>query len=432
MEAGALFTKGFGEGMFGFDHDKGMEMIKHPALIPLVKGNTFGCKYSIDKRISNCTINGKGEKDMIIGTVKERKQHEYRVALTPDNATAYTAAGHLVYVETGAGEGAGFPDTEYIEAGAKILPTMEEVYASVDMMVKVKEPMPEEYPLLRPGLILYAYLHLAADKSQAEVLARSKIKAIAYETMVDNGGLPCLRPMSEIAGRLSIQEGAKYIESSYGGRGILLGGVPGVERGEVVIVGGGIAGTYAAKASIGMGAQVTLLDINLARLQYLDDIFGAGITTLYASERNVMRAISKADLVVGTVLVPGASTPKIIRREHLKIMKHGAVIVDVSIDQGGCCETSRVTYHDDPVFIEEGVVHYCVGNMPGAVPRTSTVALTNATLGYGLQIADLGLEEASKKNKAVATGVNYYEGKCTNVNVSRALNVDYYDLMSLI
>ncbi|HZK57437.1 MAG TPA: alanine dehydrogenase [Clostridia bacterium] len=369
---------------------------------------------------------------MIIGTIKERKQHEYRVGITPDNAAAYTAAGHLVYIETGAGDGAGFPDADYIEAGAEILLTMEEVYASVDMMVKVKEPLPEEYKLLRPGLILYAYLHLATDKQQAEALAKSKTNAIAYETMVDNGGLPCLRPMSEIAGRLSIQEGAKYIESSYGGRGILLGGVPGVERGEVVIVGGGIAGTYAAKASIGMGAQVTVLDINLARLQYLDDIFGTGVTTLYASERNIRRAVSKADLVVGTVLVPGGVTPKVIRREHLKFMKNGAVIVDVSIDQGGCCETSKITYHDDPVFIEEGVVHYCVGNMPGAVPRTSTVALTNATLAYGLQIANLGLKEAARKNRVIATGVNYYNGVCTNMNVSKSLNVEYRDLMSLI
>ena len=363
---------------------------------------------------------------------KRRKQHEYRVGITPDNAAAYTAAGHTVYIETGAGDGAGFPDADYIEAGAKVLPTMEDVYTSVDMMVKVKEPLPEEYKFLRPGLILYAYLHLATDRQQAEALAKSKTSAIAYETMVDNGGLPCLRPMSEIAGRLSIQEGAKYIESSYGGRGILLGGVPGVERGEVVIVGGGIAGTYAAKASIGMGAQVTVLDINLARLQYLDDIFGTGVTTLYASERNTRRAVSKADLVVGTVLVPGGVTPKVIRREHLKFMKKGAVIVDVSIDQGGCCETSKITYHDDPVFIMDGVVHYCVGNMPGAVPRTSTVALTNATLGYGLQIANLGLEEAAKKNKAIATGVNYYNGICTNMNVAKSLNVEYRDLMSLI
>ena len=369
---------------------------------------------------------------MKIGTVRERKQHEYRVGLTPDNVVAYINAGHQVFIEKGAGEGAGFSDEEYVAAGAVVLPTITEVYNSVDMLVKVKEPMPEEYPLLRDDLILYTYLHLAADRPQAEAIAKAGTKAVAYETMVDNGSLPCLRPMSEIAGRLSIQEGAKYIESKYGGRGILLGGVPGVERGEVVVVGGGIAGTYAAKAAIGMGAQVTVIDINLQRLQYLDDIFGTGITTLYASEKNIARALSKADLVIGTVLVPGGSTPKLIRREHLKLMKKGAVIVDVAIDQGGCCESSHVTYHDDPVFIEEGIVHYCVGNMPGAVPRTSTIALTNATLRYGLLIANLGLETAAKQNSTVATGVNYYHGKCTNKNVSKALNVDFYELNQLI
>ena len=369
---------------------------------------------------------------MIIGTVRERKQHEYRVGITPDNAVEYIKAGHTVYVETKAGEGAGFSDKEYEEVGAKILPTIEDVYKSVDMLVKVKEPLPEEYPLLRSGMILYTYLHLAADKAQADAIAAAGTKAVAYETMEDKGGLPCLRPMSEIAGRLSIQEGAKYIESSYGGRGILLGGVPGVERGEVVIVGGGIAGTYAAKAAIGMGAQVTVIDINLQRLQYLDDIFGAGVTTLYASEKNIARALAKADLVVGTVLVPGASAPKLVRREHLKNMKHGAVIVDVAIDQGGCCETSKVTYHDDPVFIEEGVVHYCVGNMPGAVPRTSTIALTNATLSYGLQIANMGLENAAKESSVIATGINFYEGKCTNKNVAKALGYEFHNINTLM
>lgn len=369
---------------------------------------------------------------MIVGTVRERKQHEYRVGITPDNAVAYVKAGHTVYVETGAGIGAGFSDEEYIAAGAKILPTMEEVYGTVDMLVKVKEPLPEEYDLLRDGMILYTYLHLAADKPQAEAIRKAGTKAVAYETMQDKGTLPCLRPMSEIAGRLSIQEGAKYIESAYGGRGILLGGVPGVERGEVVIVGGGIAGTYAAKAAIGMGAQVTVIDINLQRLQYLDDIFGAGVTTLYASEANISRAVAKADLVVGTVLIPGASAPKLVRREHLKNMKKGAVIVDVAIDQGGCCETSHVTYHDDPIFIEEGVVHYCVGNMPGAVPRTSTIALTNATLSYGLQIANMGLEAAAKANNTIATGVNFYEGICTNQNVAKALGYEYQELMNVM
>ena len=369
---------------------------------------------------------------MKIGTVRERKQHEYRVGITPDHAEVYVKAGHQVFVETGAGVGSGFPDSEYEEAGAVILPSMQAVYETVDMMVKVKEPMPEEYPLLKRDLILYTYLHLAADRPQADAIAQKGVKAVAYETIYEGGGLPCLRPMSEIAGRLSIQEGAKYIESAYGGRGILLGGVPGVERGKVVIVGGGIAGTYAAKAAIGMGAQVTVLDVSLQRLQYLDDIFGAGITTLFCSERNIIRSLKEADLVIGTVLVPGGSTPKLIRREHLSMMKRGAVIVDVAIDQGGCCETSHVTYHDNPVFIEEGIVHYCVGNMPGAVPRTSTIALTNATLRYGLQIANMGLETAASVNPAIAAGVNYYCGKCTNQNVASALGVDYYPLLSLL
>lgn len=369
---------------------------------------------------------------MIIGTVKERKQHEYRVGFTPDNASEYVKAGHTVYVETNAGSAAGFTDEEYVKAGAKILPTMEEVYASVDMLIKVKEPLAEEYPLLKKDLILYTYLHLAADKPQAEAIRKAGVKAVAYETIQDKGGLPCLRPMSEIAGRLSIQEGAKYIESAFGGRGILLGGVPGVERGEVVIIGGGIAGTYAAKAAIGMGAQVTLIDINLQRLQYLDDVFGTGITTLYASEKNIVRSLIKADLVIGTVLVPGAKTPKLVRREHLKLMKKGAVIVDVAIDQGGCCESSHVTYHENPVFIEEGIVHYCVGNMPGSVPRTSTIALTNATLKYGLEIANQGLEEAAKNSVAIATGVNFYNGICTNRNVAEALNYEYQDVLSII
>lgn len=369
---------------------------------------------------------------MIIGTVRERKQHEYRVGLTPDNVAVYVRNGHQVFVETGAGEGAGFPDLEYTEAGAKIVKTLDEVYGSVDMLVKVKEPLPNEYALLRPGLILFAYLHLAADRQQSEAIKTKRVKAVAYETIEEQGTLPCLRPMSEIAGRLSIQEGAKYIESAYGGRGILLGGIPGVERGNVVIIGGGTVGTYAAKAAVGMGAHVTVLDINLNRLVYLEDIFGTGISTLYASEKNIAKSLSEADLAVGTVLVPGSATPKLVRREHLKLMKRGAVIVDVAIDQGGCFETSRVTYHDNPVFIEEGVVHYCVGNMPGAVPRTSTIALTNATLRYGLQIANLGLEEAARRSSSVAKGVNYYDGRCTNAGVAKALNEEYCDLASFI
>ena len=370
---------------------------------------------------------------MIIGTTKELKNHEYRVGLTPDNAASFIAAGHTVYVETGAGAGAGFADEEYVAVGAKILSTPKEVFDLSDMIVKVKEPEECEYDLLRDGQILYTYLHLAPNPKLTKALIQKNVKAVAYETITDErGNLPCLRPMSQIAGRLSIQEGAKYIESSYGGRGILLGGVPGVERGKIVIIGGGIAGTYAAKAAVGIDAQVTLLDIDPNRLAYLEDIFGASVTTLYSTEANIVKSLREADLVIGSVLIPGGSTPKLVRREHLKLMKKGAVIVDIAIDQGGCCESSHTTTHDDPVFIEEGVVHYCVGNMPGAVPYTSTVALGNATLRYGLMIANMGLENAAKANAGIANGVNIYCGKCTNKNVAKSLNLEYTELCEVI
>lgn len=365
---------------------------------------------------------------MIIGTTRELKNHEYRVGLTPDNTAAYAAEGHTVLVETGAGIGSGFSDAMYSAAGAKILPTAAEVYAAADMIVKVKEPEPCEYPLLREGQILYTYLHLASNKELAKLLCDRGVKAVAYETIRDkNGNLPCLRPMSQIAGRLSIQEGAKYLERAYGGRGILLGGVPGVERGKIVIIGGGVAGTYAAKAAIGIDAQVTLLDIDPNRLAYLEDIFGASVTTLYSTRENIRRCLAEADLVIGSVLIPGGATPKLVRREDLAIMKQGALIVDIAIDQGGCCESSHVTTHDDPVFIEQGVVHYCVGNMPGAVPYTSTVALSNATIRYGLQIARLGLENAVRADAGLLAGLNCYGGKCVNVNVAKATGLAYTD-----
>ncbi len=363
---------------------------------------------------------------MIIGTTKELKNHEYRVGLTPDNVAAYVAKGNTVFVETGAGLGAGFEDSQYEAAGAVIAQTAAEVYAAAEMIVKVKEPEACEYAMLREGQILFTYLHLAANRELAEVLLQKKITAIAYETISDaQGNLPCLRPMSQIAGRLSIQEGAKYIEKEFGGRGILLGGVPGVERGKIVIIGGGIAGTYAAKAAVGIDAQVTLLDINPNRLAYLEDIFGASVTTLYSTEANIRKAVSEADLVIGSVLIPGGSTPKLIRREHLKLMKKGAVIVDIAIDQGGCCESSHVTIHDDPIFIEEGIVHYCVGNMPGAVPYTSTVALTNSTLRYGLMISTMGAEGAVKADPGFMKGLNTYDGCITNKNVATALEMAY-------
>lgn len=365
---------------------------------------------------------------MIIGTTKELKNHEYRVGITPDNAAAFVAAGHQVLVETCAGIGAGFEDADYLKAGAVIIPTSAEIYRTADMIIKVKEPEECEYDLLCDGKILFTYLHLAPNPALADVLMKKHIKAVAYETITDAAGnLPCLRPMSQIAGRLSIQEGAKYIEKEFGGRGILLGGVPGVERGKIVIIGGGIAGTYAAKAAVGIDAQVTLLDINPNRLAYLEDIFGASVTTLYSTEANIRKALSEADLVIGSVLVPGGATPKLVRREHLKLMKKGAVIVDIAIDQGGCCESSHVTMHDDPIFIEEGIVHYCVGNMPGAVPHTSTIALTNATFRYAMQIAESGLENAVRMNKGLADGLNVYDGKITNRNVASSLHLEYSD-----
>ena len=369
---------------------------------------------------------------MIIGTTKELKNHEYRVGLTPDNVLAYVSHGHTVYVETGAGLGAGFSDKEYEKAGATILATPAEVFAKADMIVKVKELEECEYDYLREGQILYTYLHLAACPGFAKALLEKKAIAIAYETITDGMNLPCLRPMSQIAGRLSVQEGAKYLEKGFGGRGILLGGVPGVERGKIVIIGGGVAGTYAAKAAVGIDAQVTLLDVNANRLAYLEDIFGASVTTLYSTEANIRKALAEADLVIGSVLIPGGSAPKLVRREHLALMKKGAVIVDIAIDQGGCCETSHVTTHDHPIFIEDGIVHYCVGNMPGAVPYTSTVALTNSTLRYGLMLADMGVKKATETDAGLANGVNICLGKCTNLNVAKSLAREYTELCDVI
>ena len=358
---------------------------------------------------------------MIVGCSKELKNHEYRVGITPDNVKEYVSRGHVVLVEKNAGVGAGFNDEDYMKAGARIVETANEIYKTSDMIIKVKEPEPCEYELLKEGQILFTYLHLAPNKELTKVLLDKKITGIAYETIVDkNGFLPCLIPMSQIAGKLAIHEGAKYLQQSFGGRGILLGGVPGVEKGTVVIIGGGTVGLNAAKVATGLGANVIIVDRSLHRLAMLDDIFGASISTLYLNEANIENALRKADLVVCSVLVPGGSTPKLIKREHLKMMKPGAVIVDVSIDQGGCCETSRVTKHDDPIYVEDGIVHYCVGNMPGAVPHTSTIALTNATLKYGLLIADNGVDFLDNLNPSIRAGVNTFNGECVNENVANA------------
>ncbi|MBR5344445.1 MAG: alanine dehydrogenase [Clostridia bacterium] len=370
---------------------------------------------------------------MKIGCVKEIKNNEFRVGLTPDNVKAYIKAGHHVYMEKGAGLGSGFSDNEYVDAGASLIDNAADVWHLCDMMVKVKEPLPEEYALFHEGMILYTYLHLAADPEQMDALLAGKVKAVAYETIQETeGSLPCLAPMSQIAGRLSIQEGAKYLEKKFGGEGILLAGVPGTPKANVVILGGGTVGMNACKIAVGMGANVTILDVNLKRLEELDNMFGAHIQTLVSNDSNVERVLKDADLVIGSVLIPGGSTPKLFKAKYLPEMKDGAVFVDVAIDQGGCGESSHVTTHDDPVYILDGVVHYCVGNMPGAVPRTSTIALTNATLKYGLQIAQKGLETAAKENSAIAAGVNCYLGAITNANVAAAHSRDCAPLASLI
>ncbi len=366
---------------------------------------------------------------MNIGLIKEIKVHEYRVGLTPDCVRAYVNAGHKVFVEKSAGVGAGFSDEEYVSKGALIVEDKKKIFDDSDMIIKVKEPLPQEYDFFREGQILYTYLHLAADRVQAEALLAKKVKAVAYETITDDHGhLPCLTPMSEIAGRLAAQEGAKYLEKPFGGRGVLLGGVPGVKRGSVVIIGGGIVGMNACKMVVGLGANVTVLDISAQRLAYYDDIFGSLVTTLYSNRTNILNAIKEADLVIGAVLIPGAAAPKLVLKDDLKTMKKASVIVDVAIDQGGCFETSHATYHDAPTFVVNGVVHYCVANMPGAVSLTSTLALTSNTLQYGLAIANKGLEKAVSEDKNIRNGLNVYMGKCTNKPVAKSLGIEYSDI----
>ena len=362
---------------------------------------------------------------MKIGTIRETKRHEYRVGLTPACAAAYIKRGHTIFVESGAGSHAGFHNTEYRQAGAIVEGNRNRIFDECDMIIKVKEPQADEIGHFREGQILYTYLHLAASKELAESLMARKVKAVAYETIeTDDGALPCLVPMSEIAGRLAVQEGAKYLEKPFGGRGILLGGVPGVRRGKVAILGGGIVGTNACKIAVGIGADVSILDINARRLAYLDDIFGSSINTLYSNDANLEMCLKEADVVIGAVLVHGAKSPKLIRREHLSLMKSGAVIVDVAVDQGGCCETTHPTTHDDPIYSIDNIVHYAVANMPGAVALSSTIALTSATLPYGLAIAEHGLETACQKYPAIRKGVNLYRGKCVYERIARDLGLD--------
>ncbi len=365
---------------------------------------------------------------MRIGTVTEIKRNESRVGLTPSCVLAYVSRGHKVFVQAGAGINAGFEDNEYESAGAKIVNKPNEIFDACDMIVKVKEPIEEEYNLFHENQILYTYLHLAANLPLTKSLMANKVKSIAYETIESaDGQLPCLKPMSEIAGRLSVQEGAKYLEKTFGGRGVLLGGVPGVGRGHVVIIGGGVVGINACKMATGCGARVTVLDVSSKRLEYLDDIFGSRVNTLYSNEANICSSIAEADVVIGAVLLPGKKAPKLLKRQHLNCMRKGAVVVDVAVDQGGCFETTRATTHDNPIYEIDGIIHYCVANMPGAVALTSTIALTSTTLRYGLSIADNGLEKACRQDNGLLKGLNIYGGQCVYEGVANSLNLDYVD-----
>ena len=363
---------------------------------------------------------------MRIGVPREIKVHEYRVGLTPASVAELVAHGHELFVEANAGQGIDCPDKAYEKAGAKILPDAKSVFDSVDMIVKVKEPQPQEIAMLRPGQILFTYLHLAADKDQALGLMKSGAICIAYETVTaKNGSLPLLKPMSEVAGRMSVQVGAHYLEKEQGGRGILLGGVPGVAPAKVAILGGGVSGVNAAQMATGMRADVTIYDINNDRLAELDMFFSSQIKTAYASRAAIASAVKEAELVIGAVLVPGAAAPKLVTREMLKTMKRGSVLVDIAIDQGGCFETSHPTTHADPVYTVDGIIHYCVANMPGAVARTSAFALNNATLPFALKIANLGAEQAMREDPHLANGLNVSDGKIRHQAVAEALDLKY-------
>jgi alanine dehydrogenase len=362
---------------------------------------------------------------MKIGCPKEIKPQEFRVGLTPNAAREAVAHGHTVLVETNAGTGAGFADADYIAAGAKIVPTAEEVFAASDLIVKVKEPQAVERKRLREGQVLFTYLHLAPDPDQTRDLLASGVTAIAYETVTDDrGGLPLLAPMSEVAGRLAPQVGAWSLQKANGGRGVLLGGVPGVAPGRVVVIGGGVVGTHAAKVAAGMGADVTVLDRSLPRLRYLDDVFGRDFKSVYSTAGNTADLIREADMVIGAVLIPGAAAPKLISRAQLATMKPGAVLVDVAIDQGGCFETSHATTHQDPIYEVDGILHYCVANMPGAVARTSTLALGNATLPFLLALADKGWKRACADDRHLLAGLNVHAGHLTYDAVGAALGLD--------
>ena len=367
-----------------------------------------------------------GEIEMLIGVPKEIKNHEYRVGLVPSSVRELVHNGHKVIVETLAGAGIGFSDKDYKAAGASIAQSAEQVFAKAEMIVKVKEPQPKECKMLRKGQILYTYLHLAPDPAQTEALIKSGVTAIAYETVTGaRGGLPLLAPMSEVAGRMSVQVGAHYLEKEPGGAGILLGGVPGVRAADVVVLGGGVSGTHAIRMAMGMEAQVTVIDRSLDRLRELDEIFGSKLNTIYSTVQAIEEYVRVSDLVIGAVLVPGAAAPKLVTRKMIKSMRPGSVVVDIAIDQGGCFETSHATTHADPVYVVDGVTHYCVANMPGAVARTSTFALNNATLPFAVALANKGYKKALAEDPHLMNGLNVHEGKVTYKAVAQALKLKY-------
>lgn len=365
---------------------------------------------------------------MIIGVPREIKNAEYRVALTPQGALELANAGHRVLVETQAGAQSGFMDQDYQAVGCDIIPTPEEIFSAVDLVVKVKEPQPEEIAQCREELTMFTYFHFAASENLTRSYMESGATAIAYETiMAHDGSLPLLVPMSEVAGRMAVQEGAKYLEKAQGGRGILLGGVPGIEPATVTILGGGIVGTNAAHIAAGLGANVFILDTNLNRLRYLDEIMPKNVHTIYSNQYNITQLLERTDLLVGAVLIPGSVAPKLVSREMLKLMRQGSVIVDVSVDQGGCIETCRATTHDDPIYEVDGIIHYCVSNMPGAVPFTSTTALTNATMPYLIDLATMGILPALRNDPILLSGLNVYHGIVTHQGVAEAFGLEYTD-----
>ncbi|MBK8053085.1 MAG: alanine dehydrogenase [Saprospiraceae bacterium] len=370
---------------------------------------------------------------MIIGVPKEIKPSENRVALTPAGVMEFVGRGHKVYVQSSAGEGSGFPDSEYIQAGASMLPTIEDVYSIAEMIIKVKEPIEREYKLIKSNQLLFTYFHFASYEPLTHAMIASNAVCLAYETVESpDRSLPLLIPMSEVAGRMAIQQGAKYLEKPMQGRGVLLGGVPGVPPAKVLVLGGGVVGTQAAKMAAGLGAIVTILDVSLKRLRYLSDVMPANVITMYSNEYTIRRLIVNHDLIVGAVLIPGAKAPNLITRDMLKEMRPGTVVVDVAVDQGGCIETCHPTTHEDPIYVIDDVVHYCVANMPGAVPYTSTIALTNATLPYALQLADKGWKKACQDNKELKLGLNVVNGKVVYKGVADAFGLEYTDVSAVL